>query len=326
MRHISHTHTGSENRPLSTASTRRGALYALAAALSFAIAGACVKTAADQASNEQIVFVRSLVALLLLGPWLLRRGASPRTYRLGGHLLRAAFGTAAMYCFFYALGRLTLGEAIVLNYCTPLYIPLIAWLWLGERPPWIILPAITLGLGGIVLIAQPGFLGFGDKPSEADLADYLVGAAAGPLAAMAMVAIRRLSSTEPASRIVFWFALISTVISSLPLVWSHMQPGASVTTPLPWAALLGVGVFATIGQLTMTRAYALAQAARIGAITFAIVAFAAALGWWWWDERLNLLSWVGIALVLVCGALASHERPLSPAPAPVGPAPRSGQD
>ena len=323
MRHLSHTRAALGGALLNTASTRRGALYALAAALSFAVAGACVKTAATQASNEQIVFVRSLVALLLLGPWLLRRGASPHTQRLGGHLLRAAFGTAAMYCFFHALGRLTLGEAIVLNYCTPLYIPLIAWLWLGERPPWIILPAVTLGLGGIALIAQPGFLGFGEQSSQAELSDYLIGAAAGPLAAMAMVAIRRLSTTEPTSRIVFWFALISTAIASAPLIWRSFVSAETVATPLPWAALIGVGVFATIGQLTMTRAYALAQAARIGAITFAIVAFAAALGWWWWDERLNLLSWVGIALVLVCGALASHERRVSPVPAPAAPAPQS---
>lgn len=307
----------------STATTRRGALFALAAALSFAVAGACVKAAAEQASNEQIVFVRSLVALLLLGPWLLHRGASPRTQRFGGHLLRAAFGTAAMYCFFHALGRLTLGEAIVLNYCTPLYIPLIAWLWLGERPPWILLPAVTLGLGGICLIAQPGFLGFGDKPLQADLGDYLIGAAAGPLAAMAMVAIRRLSSTEPTSRIVFWFALISTVIAALPLIWRWWQPAEPAHAGLPWAPLIGVGVFATIGQLTMTRAYALAQAARIGAITFAIVAFAAALGWWWWGERLNPLSWTGIALVLICGALASHERRVSQRRPPAGPAPQS---
>ena len=307
---------------MTTAPLRHGAHYALAAALSFAVAGACVKAAAEQASNEQIVFVRSLVALLLLGPWLLRRGSSPRTHRLRGHLLRAAFGTAAMYCFFHALGRLTLGEAIVLNYCTPLYIPLIAWLWLGERPPWVILPAIALGLCGICLIAQPGFLGFGGDAANADLTDYLIGAAAGPLAALAMVSIRRLSSTEPTSRIVFWFALISTGIASLPLGWRFLQSGDVATGPLPWAPLIGVGVFATLGQLTMTRAYALAQAARIGAITFAIVAFAAALGWWWWDERLNPLSWAGIALVMVCGALASYER-LNSTPDATAPEPQS---
>lgn len=299
----------------------RGALFALAAALSFAIAGACVKSAAAQASNEQIVFVRSVIALLLLGPWLLHRGASPRTTRLGGHLLRAGFGTAAMYCFFHALARLGLGEAIVLNYCTPLYIPLIAWLWLGERPPWIIVPAIALGLCGIVMIAQPAFLGFSARVQLAPLSDYLIGAAAGPLAAMAMVAIRRLASTEPTSRIVFWFALISTMIASVPLIFA-LSTGSALSSGLPWPALIGVGVFATLGQLTMTRAYALAQAARIGAITFAIVAFAAGLGWWLWQEQLNGWSWAGIALVLVCGALASHERRLRNPPPPAAATPQ----
>lgn len=297
-----HSDPSVDPAPALTASLRSGALYALGAALSFALAGACVKAVAPQTSNTEVVFFRNLLALVILLPIWMRGRIRLRTENIGHHLLRAGFGTAAMYCFFHALGSLSLGEAIVLNYCTPLYIPLIAWLWLGEKPPWIILPAIALGLLGIALLAWPAVGSRIDAPFQGEPTDYLIAALAGPLAATAMVCIRRLSSTEPPARIVLWFALISTAISIVPLLGTPIHWAS-----LPWAGLIGVGLFATIGQMLMTRAYALAPAARIGAVGFAIVMFASLLGWLVWDETPTTWTGAGSLLVLLCAALASWE-------------------
>ena len=99
-----------------TDDVRRGALFAVLAALAFSLMAAGVKVAARQVPGELIVFFRCAVGLLVLLPWLLRQGAGAiRTARLGGHLWRAAFGTCAMYLFFYALAHLHLAEAILLT-------------------------------------------------------------------------------------------------------------------------------------------------------------------------------------------------------------------
>jgi drug/metabolite transporter (DMT)-like permease len=272
---------------------RQGALHAVLAAAAFALTGVCVKWAAESAPNEVVVFFRCAVSLLAFLPWILRRGARVvYTRRPGGHLLRAAFGCAAMYCFFYTIGRLPLAEAMLLTYSTPLWIPFIAWLWIQERPPAVALPASLLGLLGLALIVKPGAL-------HIDWRAGLIGVSSGLFAAMAMVNIRRISDTEPAERIVFYFAALSTLITAVPLLWAWRTPDLATL-----AALVGAGLFATLGQLQLTRAYACAPAARVGPFTYTSVLFSGVLAWLIWDERLDLWSVIGAAVVVASCLLA----------------------
>lgn len=266
---------------------RRGALYAVASAATLAVSATCIKAAAVDVPNGVIVFLRSALGLALLLPWLLRRGRTAvHTARLGGHIWRALFGVLAMYCYFYAIGHLSLAEAVLLTYSMPLYVPFIAWAWLGERPPRSAVPAAALGLIGIALIVKPGVDGLASFGA-------LIGAVSGFAAALAMVSIRRISNTEPATRIVFYFLFIATAITALPLPWVWQTPTWS-SLPL----LIGVGITATLGQWLVTKAYSAAPAAQIGPFTYSAVVFAGALGWLLWDEQPDRWSLLGIALVM----------------------------
>ncbi len=288
-----------------TDNLRLGALFAVLAAAAFALMAAGVKAASALVANELIVFFRSAVGLLVLLPWLLRHGRGAiRTTRLGGHLWRAAFGVCAMYAFFYALGHLPLAEAIVLTYSTPLFIPFIAWAWIDEPPPPVIFPAVALGLVGIVLIARPD-ASLAAAPASA------AGVLSGVCAAAAMVSIRRIANTEPAPRVVFYFSALSTLIAAVPLAWSW----SAVSAPA-LALLVAIGVLATLGQLCLTRAYALAPAARVGAFTYVAVVFGGLIGWALWDEGPDAASASGMALVVACCLLAGWRGPRTRAGAP----------
>lgn len=285
---------------------RRGALFAVGSAAALAVSATCIKAASAQVPNAMIVFVRSLLGLLLMLPWLVNAGlAQARTAKLGGHLWRAGFGVASMYCYFHSLGSLALAEAVLLTYSMPLYVPLIAWLWLGERPPRGSLPSAGLGLIGIALIVKPGVDGL-IAPAA------LSGAASGFLAAAAMVSIRRISATEPPARIVFYFMLTATVITALPLPWQWQTPPVA-SLPL----LVGIGVTATLGQWLVTKAYAAAPAARIGPFTYSAVVFAGLLGWLLWGERPDAWSMLGILLVIASCLLAVLPARRAPVLAPM---------
>ena len=72
--------------------------------------------------------------------------------------------------------------------------------------------------------------------------------------------------------------------------------------------LLGAGVFATLGQLNLTRAYTWAPAARVGPFSYAAILFAAMLAWWLWDEALDRVSLLGMVAVILSCILAGWRR------------------
>lgn len=274
---------------------RLGALFAVIAALMFASVGALIKIVSTTLPNEMIVFFRNLFGLLALAPMLRAGLRGLRTGVFRWHLLRAASGLTAMYCFFYAIAHLDLAVAVLLSYTTPLFAPVIAWAWLKEPVPRALRGAVLVGFAGVALILKPGLAAF-------SLAS-VVGLAAGLFAALALITVRRMAGTEPITRIVFYFGFIGTFVSAIPLTWAWTTPDGDSL----WALAL-IGLLATVGQLFLTKAYALAPVARVGPFTYASVVFAACYGWLLWGQVPDALSYAGTALVVAGGMIAMMRR------------------
>lgn len=82
------------------------------------------------------------------------------------------------------------------------------------------------------------------------------------MAAFAFVTVRKLSATEPALRIVSYFAIVGLFVSAVPLIWAWQTP-----TLNQYLMLMGVGLTTTIGQLLLTRGSQNAPAASVGIFT-----------------------------------------------------------
>jgi drug/metabolite transporter (DMT)-like permease len=298
-----HPDRGVLNRP--TAGTApvdplRGALFVVAAALMFAGVGAVVKSIAAELPNEVLVFFRNLFGVLFVLPLLGAGRVSLRTPVLHLHLLRALFGVAALYGYFHVLGRIPLGEAVLLTFSAPLFIPFLARMALGEPVSPRLIGAIVLGFAGILLILKPGTGLF--RPV------VLVGVFSGVMAAAAMVCVRQLGRRrEPATRVVFYFALLASAVSAVPLAWAWQTPPAST-----WPALLAVAALASAGQYLLTRGYACAPAAQVGPFSYFSVLFSALIGWLFWQELPDALSQAGGVLVVIAGVVAVRQRAAAP--------------
>ena len=271
-----------------------GAAHVLGAALFFSLMGALVKKAGAELPSAVVVFFRNSLALAILIPFLLRSPgpAALKTGHFSRHLVRSLAGLGSMYLFFFTIGRLPLAEAVLLSYTAPLFIPLVARVWIGEPVPRAVRWAVAVGFAGVVLILRPGagvlrpvaFLGLGS----------------GVLMAVAMVSIRRMSDTEPPGRIVFYFSLLATVASALPLAWTWQTPSARAM-----ALLGGIALLAVFGQLLLTRGYSLAPAGRLGPFSYANVVFSALVGWLFWAETFSAASAMGTVLVCSAGMLTA---------------------
>lgn len=269
-----------------------GAALILISELFLVLSGMVVKHIADDVPVQMIVFFRNALGLLILMPWLMQNGLQAiKTSRIRLHLMRAGVGVTAMTCLFYSWGYLPLAQAALLKQTAPFFIPVIAFLWLGERIPFVVKLAILIGFAGTFLVLNP-------QEGRLNVA-VLIAVGGAALGALAKVTIRRMRSTEPAQRIVFYFALFSAIFSFLPAVW--------VWQSLSWLTLFWlfvVAVGSTLAQLFLSKAYGLAPAGQLGPFTYGSVAFAALMGWWLWGEVLTLNTWSGIALITGGGILA----------------------
>lgn len=271
----------------------RGTMLLLLSELVFTGLGALVKYLAPHYSNAQIVFFRNVFALLILLPYLLARGKLVfKVDKLRFHFLRSTTGITSMYLYFYCLGVLPLGEVTLLAQTAPIWIPVIAYFWLGDEFKKRYLFSGLIGIAGVALVVRPD----ADTFSPA----FLLGLLGAVLAAGSKVTIRRMSDTETAHMIVFYFSLISTVITAIP-AFVQWQPIVSSD----WPALLGLGITAALGQMLMTRAFMLAPPGRIGAWSYTQVVFAFAFGWLLWREPIHPLSLLGAVLIIIAGLTAT---------------------
>ena len=274
----------------------KGALLLLLAEACFAGIGAIVKFTSGTASEAQVVFFRNFFALLLMLPFLYKHGFGLlKTTRWYLHLSRALTGIISMYCFFYVLARLPLAQGMLVLLLSPFIVPVIARFWLKERPSRLTLFSIVLGFIG-VLLALPANYG----SAEAVL---LVGLLSAVLVAVTKTTIRYMSDTEPAVRIVFYFSLLTAVLSAIPLPF-YWQPLNNEI----WLAFTGMGVLAAIGQLAMTRAYAVAPASDIGMWTYSSVIFAGLFGYLFWQEPVSAAWFGGVLVIFYAGYITTRQR------------------
>lgn len=279
------------SQPQRRNSPTQGAAMLALSALFFALMGGLIREASSTVNNETVVFFRNLVGVLFFLPLALTRGIGPlRTRRPLSHLLRTTYGLGGMYCYFYALAHLPLTDAMLFSYAAPVFTPLIAHLWIKEPLTRRMMVATLVGFLGVLLVA---------RPSGAVVAPIaLVGIASSLMAACAFVSIREMSDSEPAYRIVFYFALFGTLFSAVPLAWAW-QPLNGQELLL----LLGAGLFASLGQLTMSQAYALASPGVIGPIAYMAIVFAGVIAWLRWDELPSHTSLLGAALIFAASLI-----------------------
>ncbi|MDY0248754.1 MAG: DMT family transporter [Pseudomonas sp.] len=270
----------------------QGATLLALSALLFACMGVVIREASITVNNENIVFFRNIIGVVFFLPLLLAKGWRPfKTQRLKSHLMRTSYGLAAMYCFFYAIAHLPLADAMLFTYSAPVFTPIIAHIWLKEPLTKRMLGLSLLGLIGVILVA---------KPSDALFSGLsLVGLAASLLAATAFVSIREMSDTEPAYRMVFYFALFSSLISAVPLSWAW-QPLSNTQLLL----LCSAGLLAALAQIVMSRAYSLAPPGLIGPVAYLAIVFAGIFSLLRWGETPDSTSLMGAGLIFTASLLA----------------------
>lgn len=269
-----------------------GILLTVLAFLSVAIMSAFGKAATKSVSSGVLVFFQNSISLLLLIPWTLRGGiGNLKTAHLCLHIVRGVSGLLSQYFMFIALTYIPLVDAVLLVNAAPLFIPLVAWIWLKHGISGRLWLSLLIGFVGIILIIQPGRDVFSWATSLALVA--------GIFSAVALVTVGRLNTTEPSIRILFYYFLISTVLT-VPLLIT----GWTAPKPTAWIYLIGIGITMALAQLLLILAYERASPSRVSPFNYSVVVFSGIIGWIVWKEVPNTLSMLGTILVCAGGILS----------------------
>lgn len=276
-----------------SAARRRAILSILAAAMTFALAAALVKTLDGAIALMQLVLFRSLFAFPVLLPLVAGAGGwrALKTRNPVAHMWRILFGLLGMLGAFYGYATLPLATVTALGFTMPLFLTLLAVPLLGERVGWRRGSAVLVGFVGVLFMVSPGSAGAEDLwPSLIVLGGALAWA-------LAMISIRRLGSLgESGVSIVLWFAIGCSVVSlaaSLPVwVWP---------SPTQWAMLLGVGITSAIAQLLMTEAYRQGEPTLVAPFEYSGIVWTTLLGALIWAEAPDRWDAVGILILVGSG-------------------------
>jgi len=273
-----------------------GSLFVVLGEIFFVSMGMLIKILGESMSSHHLVFYRNLLAAIVIAPYLFRQRLTHiKTQRIGMHLTRSICGLLAMYCFFYALANIELANAMLLKLTGPIFIPIVAIVWIQEQVSIKTYIGIGIGFLGVLVFLNP--------TAEIQFA-AVIGLFGGALAAAAKVAIRKMSDTEPTARIVFYFALFGAIFSSVPvMIGEKYSPSAE-----QWLLLLLLGLVGTCGQFCLTQAYRIAPASQVGPFTYSSLLWASIAGWLFWDELPSINTLLGAALIIAAGIVLIYRK------------------
>ncbi|MHB8417811.1 MAG: DMT family transporter [Myxococcales bacterium] len=242
----------------------------------------------------QLVFARMGVGALACLVLFATGRARFALRRPAGLLARGTFGSVAILLYFFALTRLPVGEATLLNYTSPLFTTLFAMLFLGERPGPRLFASLLVTLIGLALTV--------DATSGAHLSWGLAaGLGSAVMSGAAVATVRSLRRSEGAAMIFFVFCGVALVISG-PLA----VPGARLPAARDAWLLLGIGAASTLAQLLFTEAMGFVSAAGAAVVTPLTPIAAYLLGAFFLGEPLTARIVLGMAIALGGVALGSR--------------------
>jgi S-adenosylmethionine uptake transporter len=290
------------------------ALWMLAAAFFFATMAVCVKFASQYFNAAELVCYRGLLGMLFM--WMLARarGVTLATRFPGMHMWRSLVGVVSLGAWFYAIAHLPLATAMTLNYMSSVWI---AAFLVGGALLMGLLPsrgqastASVASQGPLVLTVITGFVGVVMmlRPTIEQNQAFagLIGLMSGLLAAFAYMQVMALARVgEPEARTVFYFAVGSAVAGGLGM----LVAGVSDWQWGPALWLIPLGVLASLGQLCMTRAYSLAKTRSatlvVANLQYSGIVFGAVYSLVLFGDRIELIGWAGMALIVASGIAAT---------------------
>ena len=266
----------------------RGMLAAIAAFFLFSIMAVCAKLLSERHSVIEIAFYRNLIGTL---PFLFlifvlgKREILIIKSRPAAVGFRAVLGAVSLTTTFAAFSIMPMAETTVLLFTASLFIPVLGVFVLGERVGPYRWAAVFIGFAGVVVIASPA--------GNLNTLGIAIALTASLMHAVLQVVLRYLGKFESPETVTFYFMVIGTLITALPL------PFIAVTPTLDEIPLLfGLGLTGAAAQWFLSVAFRNAPAAVVTVFNYTGIVWAMLFGWMIFNDWPAPLVLLGATIVI----------------------------
>lgn len=237
----------------------------------------------------QITFARAIVVLILLMPFIYKLGGLNflKTKKPFLHFFRGLAGLIGNVMFFLAFQRLPVADVTVISQAVPIFSCILAIIFLGETIGWRRWTAITIGFLGVIIAINP----------SVNIAVASLYALGGTLMwSTTIIFLRLLGSTEHPVKTVFYFMLVSVLITSIfqPFLWK--EPSFEVIL-----LFIGIGIAALLTQLLMTYALQKAPASIVSPFNYTGIVWAIIFDYIIWNAHPMFATIFGGIIITISG-------------------------
>lgn len=263
----------------------KGIIFIIMSAFGFAMMSAFIKLAGDLPSFQK-TFFRNIVAVIVAFVLIIRHRGSFFGKRENQKLLilRSIFGTIGILFNYYAIDRLVLSDANMLNKLSPFFVIIFSAIFLKEKIKPNQFIALAIAFAGALFIIRPSF--------SFEVIPALAGTLGGISAAAAYTCVRSLGGKEKPDTIVFYFSLFSSAVT-LPLMLASYKPMSMIQLTY----LILAGVFASLGQFGITFAYKFAPGKEISIFDYTNILFSAVISLFLFGVLPDYLSVIGYLII-----------------------------
>ena len=234
----------------------------------------------------ETVFYRNVIGFIIVLLYIIstKKYELCKSKRPKSQIARAIIGNIAVACSFFAYSKLPVATTSSILLTSPLFVTALSVPLLKEKVGWIRAICVCCGLGGALIITQPGTESF----SSAHIVAILGAVAAGSVTLL----LRDLSKDDTATTTILWMYGIGILFIGMimPFVWTGM-PHANIL-------FFSVAIISLISQIFKTAAPKFAEASVVSPFKYFNIVWAALFGWVIWAEIPETHVYIGCAIII----------------------------
>jgi S-adenosylmethionine uptake transporter len=285
----------------------------------FPVQDVVIKSLSGHYAVLEIVFVRSLVALGLVGwlVWRERDAVVLSIQRPWLHAARGSLGLLSFTTYYMAIAALPLATVAALAFAAPLFVVMLSALVLREPVGGRAWAAVLVGFIGVLVVLRPGVAGFDPAAGLALLSALCY--------ALSQTLTRQLGRSHSGATIVLTATFVAVVVAGAGGLIAHggdrgsgLHPSLAFLVrpwvPPPWGALgrmMLCGLIAAVGIYCLTQAYRVAPASAVAPFEYVMIGWAVLWGYVFWGDVPSLSTVLGVAVTVGAGVFVLHHQAMA---------------